>query len=64
MKQDQDILERQLWEERRSVHRKYEEKLKATKTKYLYLHYLKRPAYMVQSKYHWFHRFEARCRGW
>lgn len=41
MKQDQDSLERQLWEERRSVHRKYEEKLKAAKTKYFHLHYLK-----------------------
>jgi len=46
MKQDQDTLERQLWEERRSVHRKYEEKLKAAKTKYLYLRYLKRVTYM------------------
>lgn len=46
MKQDQNTLERQLWEERRSVHKKYEEKLKAAKTKYLYLHYLKRLADM------------------
>jgi len=37
MKQDQDALERQLWEERRSIYRKYEEKLKAAKTKYVFV---------------------------
>ncbi|KAF7776122.1 hypothetical protein Agabi119p4_4515 [Agaricus bisporus var. burnettii] len=33
IKQDQDALERQLWEERRNIHRKYEDKLKAAQTK-------------------------------
>ncbi|KAF5363853.1 hypothetical protein D9756_000593 [Leucocoprinus leucothites] len=33
IKRDQDVLERQLWEGRRSIHKKYEEKLKAAKTK-------------------------------
>ncbi|KXN86306.1 hypothetical protein AN958_10168 [Leucoagaricus sp. SymC.cos] len=33
MKQDQDALERRLWEERRSIHKKYEDKLKAARTK-------------------------------
>ncbi|KAJ3566961.1 hypothetical protein NP233_g6667 [Leucocoprinus birnbaumii] len=33
IKRDQNALERQLWGERRSIHKKYEEKLKAAKTK-------------------------------
>lgn len=36
VKQDQDALERQLWEERRNIHRKYEDKLKAAQTKYVH----------------------------
>ncbi|KAF9451997.1 hypothetical protein P691DRAFT_756746 [Macrolepiota fuliginosa MF-IS2] len=33
IKQDQDTLERQLWDERQAIHKEYEDKLKAAKTK-------------------------------
>jgi len=33
MKKEQDELERQLWEDRRAIHKKYEEKVKIAVTK-------------------------------
>jgi hypothetical protein len=33
MKKEQDDLERRLWEDRRAIHKKYEEKVKVAVTK-------------------------------
>lgn len=37
MKKEQDDLERQLWEDRRGIHKKYEEKVKVAATKWVFV---------------------------
>ena len=37
MKEEQDDLERQLWEDRRNIHRKYEEKVKVATTRSVFV---------------------------
>jgi hypothetical protein len=40
MKEEQDKLEKQLWEEREYIRRRHEEKVKVAKTKYVPYHLL------------------------
>jgi len=37
MKEEQDVLERQLWEDRRNIHRKYEEKVRVATTRSVFV---------------------------
>lgn len=37
MKEEQDTLERQLWEDRRNIHRKYEEKVRVATTRSVFV---------------------------